>query len=72
MVSQTVLTIYSKCFLMSKLQRDSQTYTAWIKIDDSLPWIELKETFQTKTEAKESTKVKLSAVKIKIIRMPQR
>jgi len=57
---------------MSKLQRDSQTYTAWIKIDDSLPWIELKETFQTKTEAKESTKVKLSAVKIKIIRMPQR
>ena len=72
MVSQTVLTIYSKCFLMSKLQRISQTYTAWIKIDDSLPWIELKETFQTKNEAKESTKVKLSAVKIKIIRMPQR
>ena len=57
---------------MSKMQRDSQTYTAWIKIDDSLPWIELKETFQTKTEAKESTKVKLIAAKIKIISMPQR
>jgi len=63
--------VHSKCFLMSKL-RDSQTYTAWIKIDDSLPWIELKETFQTKTQAKESTKVKLNAVKIKIIRMPER
>jgi hypothetical protein len=54
---------------MSKLERNSHTYTAWIKIDESLPWIELKETFQTKTEAKESTKVKLSAVKIKVIRM---
>jgi hypothetical protein len=64
--------VRSKWFLMSKLERDSQTYTAWIKIDDSLPWIELKETFQTKTEAKESTKVKLSAVKIKIVSMPQR
>ena len=64
--------VHSKCFLMPKMGRDSQTYTAWIKIDDSLPWIELKETFQTKTEAKESTKVKLNAVKIKIIRMPER
>ena len=64
--------VHSKCFLMSKLERDSQTYTAWIKIDDSLPWIELKETFNTKIEAKESTKVKLSAAKIKIIRMPER
>jgi hypothetical protein len=54
---------------MSKLERDSQIYTAWIKIDDSLPWIELKETFQSKTEAKESTKLKLDAAKIKIIRM---
>ncbi len=57
---------------MSKMERNCQTYSAWIKIDDSLPWIELKETFQTKTEAKESTKVKLSAAKIKIVSMPQR
>jgi len=56
---------------MSKLERENQTYTAWIKIDDSLPWIELRETFQTKTEAHESAKEKLNAVKIKIVKMPQ-
>jgi hypothetical protein len=38
-------------------------YSAWVKIDDSLPWIELKETFQTKTEAQEAIKDKLSKVK---------
>jgi len=56
---------------MSKLERESKTYTAWIKIDDSLPWIELRETFQTKTEAQESAKEKLNSVKIKIVRIPQ-
>jgi hypothetical protein len=35
-------------------------YSAWVKIDDSLPWIELKEAFQTRTEAQEATKEKLS------------
>jgi len=47
-------------------------YSAWVKIDDSLPWIELKEAFQTKTEAQEAIKEKLSKVKIKIIEMPPR
>jgi hypothetical protein len=56
---------------MSKLERESKTYTAWIKIDDSLPWIELRETFQTKTEAQESAKEKLNSVKIKIVKTLQ-
>jgi hypothetical protein len=56
---------------MCKLERENQAYTAWIKIDDSLPWIELGEAFQTKLEAHESAKEKLSAVKIKIVKMPQ-
>jgi hypothetical protein len=47
-------------------------YSAWVKIDDSLPWIELKEVFQTKTEAQEAIKEKLSKVKIKIVEMPPR
>ena len=63
--------IYVRCHLMSKLEREGKTYTAWIKIDDSLPWIELRETFQTKIEAQESAKEKLNAVKIKIVRIPQ-
>ena len=60
-----------KYLLMSKLIRENQMYTAWIKIDDSLPWIELKETFQTKTETEESAKEKLNSVKIKIVKLPQ-
>ena len=47
-------------------------YSAWIKIDDSLPWIELKEAFQTKIEAQEVIKEKLSKVRIKIVEMPPR
>jgi hypothetical protein len=47
-------------------------YSAWVKIDDSVPWIELKEIFQTKTEAQEAIKEKLSKVKIKIVLMPPR
>ena len=47
-------------------------YSAWVKIDDSLPWIELKEAFQTKTEAQEAIREKLSKVKIKIVEMPPR
>ena len=29
-------------------------YSAWIKLDDSLPWIELEEAFQTKAEAQKA------------------
>jgi hypothetical protein len=46
-------------------------YSAWVKIDESLPWIELKEAFQTKTEAQEAIKKKLDRVKIKIVEMPR-
>lgn len=46
-------------------------YAAWIKIDDSLPWIELNETFQTKTEAHEIAKEKLSTSQIKVVKVPQ-
>jgi hypothetical protein len=54
---------------MSKHERENQTYTAWIKIDDSLPWIELMETFPSKTEAQATTREKLSTVKIKVVKM---
>ncbi|HLB99964.1 MAG TPA: hypothetical protein VJL33_01410 [Candidatus Bathyarchaeia archaeon] len=56
---------------MTKLEHENQTYTTWIKIDDSLPWIELTETFQTKNEAQVSAKEKLNAVRIKIVKLPQ-
>jgi len=55
---------------MPKLEHGDQKYAAWIKIDDSLPWIELREVFRTKTEAHQSTKEKMNAVKIKVVRVP--
>jgi len=47
-------------------------YSAWIKIDDSLPWIELEEAFQTKAEAQKAVKEILSKARIKIAKLPTR
>jgi hypothetical protein len=44
-------------------------YSAWIKIDNSLPWIELEETFRTKAEARAAIKEKRSNVKTKIVKV---
>lgn len=44
-------------------------YSAWIKLDDSLPWIELEEAFQTKAEAQEAAEESRSKFKIKIVEM---
>ena len=63
--------IHVKYLVMSKSEHENKTYAAWIKIDDSLPWIELKETFQSKNEAHETAKEKLNTSKIKIVKMPQ-
>ena len=49
----------------------NQLYSAWIKIDDSLPWIELEEAFQTKAEARKAVKEILSKAKIKIAKLPK-
>jgi hypothetical protein len=46
-------------------------YSAWIKIDDSLPWIELEEAFQTKAEAQKAVKEILSKTKIIIAKLPK-
>ncbi len=70
LVSQDVLTC-SGYRLVPEASSEIKMYTAWIKIDDSLPWIELRETFQTKTEACESAREKLNTVKIKIVKMPR-
>jgi hypothetical protein len=44
-------------------------YSAWIKIDDKLPWIELEGAFQTKAEAQKAAKERRRKVKIKIVEM---
>jgi hypothetical protein len=46
-------------------------YSAWIKIDDSLPWIELEGAFQTKAEAQKAVKERLNKAKTKIVKLPK-
>ncbi|MGB9740426.1 MAG: hypothetical protein ACP5IM_00580 [Candidatus Bathyarchaeia archaeon] len=44
-------------------------YIVWVKICDSLPWIELKGEYQNKREAKEVAKQALRTAKIKIVKV---
>jgi len=46
-------------------------YSACIKIEESLPWIELEEVFQTKAEAQKAVKDMLIKAKIKIAKLPK-
>ncbi|MEM2971575.1 MAG: hypothetical protein QW270_04035 [Candidatus Bathyarchaeia archaeon] len=43
-------------------------YTVCVKVDETLPWIELKGEYQTRKEAKEAAKKFLNSVKIKIVK----
>jgi len=47
-------------------------YSAWIKLDNSLPWIELEEAFQTKAEAQRAVQEVLSKVQIKISKLSKK
>ncbi len=48
------------------------SYAVWIKIDETLPWIELKGTHQTRGEAKRAAEKFLNSVKIRIVKMPEK
>jgi hypothetical protein len=47
-------------------------YAVWIKIDETLPWIELKGEHQTRREAKKAANEFLNVVKIKIVEVPEK
>ena len=47
-------------------------YSAWIKIEENLPWLELKGTYQTRKEAKEAAKKFLNDAQVKIITIPEK
>lgn len=46
-------------------------YVAWIKIDETLPWIELKGTYRTKAEAKKAVKNVLDRARLRIMRISE-
>jgi len=47
-------------------------YAVWIKIDETLPWIELKGRYKTRGEAKKTARDLLDRVEIRIVAMPKK
>lgn len=47
-------------------------YAAWIQIDETLPWIELKGTYQTRREAVRAGRQTVSGIRIKIVGIPEK
>jgi hypothetical protein len=45
-------------------------YTVLIKINETLPWIELEGTYQTKKEAKAAARIYLNSIETKIVELP--
>ena len=43
-------------------------YAVWIRIDETLPWIELNGVYQTRKEAQEAAKEFLSKINVKIVK----
>jgi|YelNatPaOPRAMG01_1025707.scaffolds.fasta_scaffold00026_148 hypothetical protein len=44
-------------------------YAVWVKIGETMPWIELEGMYKTKTEAQKAAKEILSKVQVKIVRV---
>jgi len=47
-------------------------YTVWIKIDETLPWIELKGEYRTKSEARKAAKEAIEITRIKIVSIAEK
>jgi len=46
-------------------------YAVWIKIDETLPWIELKGKYKTRGEAKKAARKILDNTEMRIVEMPE-
>jgi len=51
---------------------DRARYAVWIKIDETLPWIELKGIYKTKKEARKVAKEILDRVQLRIVELPKK
>jgi len=47
-------------------------YAVWVKIDETLPWIELKGKYKTRGEAKKAAKEILNHAEMRIIGIPEK
>lgn len=46
-------------------------YTIWIRIDDTLPWIELKKEYATRREAKQAAQYTVDRLAVRLVRTSQ-
>lgn len=45
-------------------------YAVWIRIDSTLPWLELGETYKTRNEAKKGAQDFLKSMQMRVVRIP--
>ena len=46
-------------------------FSIWIKIDKTLPWIEINGTYETRKEAKKAAETFLNSIQLRIISTPE-
>jgi len=46
-------------------------YAAWIRIDETLPWIELKKEYATRKEARQAAQYAIGRLPAKLVRISQ-
>ena len=44
-------------------------YTVWIRIDETLPWIELKREYATRKEARQAAEYAIDRLDVKLVRV---
>jgi len=49
-----------------------RVYAVWVRIDETIPWIELKGKYTTKREAKNAAKETLNHAQVKVVDMPEK
>ena len=47
-------------------------FTVMVRIDDTLPWIELKRSYQTRKEARQAAEDFLKSMQMKVVAMPEK
>lgn len=47
-------------------------YSIWVRIDETIPWIELKGDYETREEAKQAAERVISKIAIKLVKLSQK
>lgn len=47
-------------------------YSIWIRVDNTLPWLELKGEYETRKEARQAAQIAISRFDIKLVKTTQK